>query len=467
MDGYAYLMIPVLVFALSIVIAFWLYSATAEFWRKTLDFSPGARSLFRITTIVVLPLVIAIFWGVIDISEIRQGSVSLLNSLLISVFLFLMVLYVYLHKCWYDVEEFAQVFRTYEIGNLAELDCQKDFLVQLLMNFRTCIGHYASKLREILDTRDMSELLSERIPDDLATDNIRTVVEAIRRTYQSIETVPKDYGVKVLLLESQDGYLVHRESFDGTNWDCQKSECDSHREQYFNLAKPSCSVAVASAVSKTIQIIESCNDCHLDPMHPFWYFQDCLPFQQENLGSMIAIPIEPENGHIFVLCVTCSQPRAFLKKHLWKAKTVQENLQPRIALLTCQNAILSSLCAESTEAQIRLTDLECKADYLEKELVNAGVLLDSMTKDLENATQAKNELSAEIERARMLEQDLTEQLADHLERYEELTRRLDKQHDRSENMAPDQVGAKESAFKDPKTGQRGEAEGTDGKGPVQ
>lgn len=462
-DGYAVLTIPLLVFVVFGMGAIWLYYRSRQFWRKALDSSRGARFLYVTIAVVILPLILGGWSDIVDVSDILQGNVTTVNAVPLSILAVMLVVYLYLHGCWFDREEHGLVTRANEIGRIAELDCQKNYLVRLLENFRACIGRYAFRLRQVLDSSNPNEPLSTRIPNDLATDNFRMIIESIRQTYRSIETVPKDYGLKVLLLESQDGFLVHRESYDGTNWGCYKTDCDAHREQYFNLASPNCSVAVASAVSGTIQIIESCDECHRDDSHPFWYFQDCLALQREELGSMVVIPIEPEHNHKYVLCITCSQPSAFLKKHVWKAKAVQENVQARIALLTCQNAVLDSLCAESTEALGRIEDLECQIASMEHERSQQAAKCDQLAKELEHFRKIQGDLSEEMEVLKVAKDQSDAKLLEASKRCEELSGQLDNQIASNEKLASEFKELQNDLSEPKKKYVRRKVQGTDGK----
>jgi hypothetical protein len=462
-DGYAVLLLPLLVFVFFGMGAIWLYYRSRQFWRKALDASRGARFLYVTIAVVILPLILGGWSDIVDVSEVLQGKVTVANAVPLSVLAVLLVTYLYLHGCWFDREEHGLVTRANEIGRIAELDCQKNYLVRLLENFRACIGRYAARLSQVLDTEASTEPISKRIPDDLSTDNIRMIVESIRQTYRSIETVPKDYGLKALLLESRDGFLVHRESFDGTKWDCYKADCDAHREQYFNIAKPNCSVAVASAVSGTIQIIESCDDCHRDDSHPFWYFQDCLALQREELGSMVVIPIEPAHNHKYVLCITCSQAGAFLKKHIWKAKAVQENVQARIALLNCQNAILGTLCAESTEALGRIEDLECQLSSLEHQRSQQAARCDELMKEIAYSLKIQGELSEEMEVLKMAKDQSDARLSEATKRTEELSRQLDYQIKCNEKQASELKKLPNDLSKPMRKNVRRNVKGADGK----
>jgi hypothetical protein len=433
-DMYLVFIIPLLSFVISGFFAIFLYYKTRQFWRKVLDSSRGARFLYITVAIIVLPLILGGWSDIVDISEILQGNLAVASAIPLSVLACLLVMYLYLHGCWFDREEYALVARANEAGRIAELDCQKNYLVRLLENFRVCIGRYAARLRELAHNQTLGSPLSARVPKNLAKENIRMIIESVRQTYRSIETVPKDYGIKILLLEKRGNYLEHRESYDGTTWDCYKVDCDSHIEQYFNLAKATCSVAVACATSGTIQVIESCEECHRDDSHPFWYFQDRLALQKEELGSMVVIPFEPEQNQKYVLCITCSQPMAFLKKHLWKAKAVQENVQARIALLQSQNEVLNALCQESAEALRRIEALDCEIESLKSEHSAALEACEKYKSDLANSLEKHVILSEKMESLKLAKYETDADLAKTQKSCEDLASGLAEQRDINEKL---------------------------------
>lgn len=398
-DGFKILLIPLLVFLVAGSVAIAAYYFTRDFWRKTLDSSRGARFLYIAIAVIILPLILGGWSDIVDASELLQGNVKLEDSIPLSLLAILLVVYLYIHGCWFDREEYSLLTRTNEIGRIEELDCQKNYLVRLLENFRACIGRYGERLRVALaEVKNEPTQVSERIRKDLLRDNLRMIVEAVRQTYKSVETVPKDYGLKVLLLEARNGFLEHVESYDGTSWDCWKEVCDSHRTQYFSLSSPNSSAAVASVVSGTIQIIESCEECHRDDGHPFWYFQDCIPLQKEELGSMLVVPFDIEVSRKFALCLSCSQPRAFLKRHVWKAKAVQENLQARFALLYSQTEAFDALCAESSGLRNEKASLAIEISSLRHQVSSLQEENSKKDTSLARAEETRLELTADLEK---------------------------------------------------------------------
>lgn len=341
------LLIPLIVFLVAGGVAIALYYATREFWRKTLDLSRGARFLYVSFSVIILPLILGGWSDIVDASQILQGGVTADHAIPLSFLAVLLVVYLYLHGCWFDREEYGVVTRASEAGQIAELSCQKNYLVQLLENLRACIGEYDASLRRALPNVNNQGVPSKAALSDILRNNIRMVIEAVRQTYKALETVPKDHSLKILLLRANGDFLEHSESYDGTSWDCQKMICGTHRDHYFDLRKPNASAAVASVLTETIHILEDCERCHEKVDHPFWYFQNCISSQKSELGSMIIIPFATEDDCHFALCVTCSQRNAFLERHRWKAKTIQENVQARMRLLFSQFDFLSALSEES------------------------------------------------------------------------------------------------------------------------
>ncbi len=368
MQGYAALLYPLVTFIVVGGLAIWLYFLTRLFWRTVLDSSRVVRFLYVTIAVVVLPLILGGWSDIADVSEIVKGEIGSRQTISLCFIAIIFVGYLYLHGCWFDREESGLVTRKNELGRIAEIDCQKNYLVRLLENFRACIGQYGERLQVAIDGSQANGSIALSLPNDLARDNIRMMVEAVRQTYKSVETVPKDSSIKALLLEERDGFLEHVESYDGTTWDCDKDCCDDHRALYFDLSSPFSSAAVASARTNAIQIIEDCDNCHKDDSHPFWFFQDCLKNQKDELGSMLIVPISLNKGQKFILCLSCSQPFAFLEKHLWKAKAVRENLHARFGLLFCQTIAFDSLQAEISELRSNNEDLKCETASLTHDL---------------------------------------------------------------------------------------------------
>lgn len=390
-DSYFLLIPPILAFVISSAIAVVVYYKTRVFWRKILDESRGARFLYVTASVVLLPLILGGWSDVIDASEVLQGKITEENCVALTLIATLLVLYIYLHSCWFDREEHSLVTRADEAGRVRELDCQKNYLVRLLENFRACIGCYSQTLKEFLAESPAAGPVLSRISPAVFQKNLRLIVEAVRQTYKSVDTVPKDYDLRILLLEAKGEYLEHCESYDGTSWDCQKRECDSHKLQYFNLSTPNCSAAVASVTSGQILIIESCEDCHRDDRHPFFYFQDSLEVQKQDLGSMISVPFDiDESKRRFVLCVTCAKAGAFLRAHDWKAKAIRENLQARIGLLYSQAAVFE---AGRSELQSLLDENET--------LRKQNAVLEKQVKRAEGRVQALEGVSTPIDITQM------------------------------------------------------------------
>lgn len=377
-DGYIALTIPSLAFLMAVAGAIWFRNATKKYWAETLDFSRETRSVFRIVSVVALPLLCGVAWSFVDLSEIRKGDVSFANSLVLSLFLCLVVLYACSHAIWHDVEETSHYSRLDLTEKLSHAECERDFFHSLTQHLQKCIGRRNGYLKKILDEQKAtSQALWECMSSDYAIECIRDAIDAIRTTYKEIETVPKGCQPTVLLLESRDGYLFHRESFNGTDWECEKKVCDSNREKHFNLDKVKqrintegetvcCSVAVKCALDNTIQIVELCDECHDDSANSFSYFKGQLAQQRQSLRSMIAIPIVPTYGPTYVVCLSCSHPMVFLQKHLWKAEQVQTNLQPRLNLLALQEEFSKTLCEESRSAQAKLKSLEQQLRKLQR-----------------------------------------------------------------------------------------------------
>lgn len=397
--GYSILLIPLGVFLLCGICAIVLYFFSRDFWRRFLDGSRGARFLFMAVSVIVLPLILGGWSDIVDASELLQGNVEWKHVAPLSMLAILLVGYLYLHGCWFDREEYSLVARTSELSRIGEIDCQRNYLVSLLENLRGCIGKHAERLRAALRLQQPDDnSLSRRLPSSLLQENRRLLCEAVRQTYKTLESIPAGYDVKLLLLEAFEGALQHVESYDGTDWDCFLKICETHKSQYFSLSSPNSSAAVAAVVSKTIQIVESCDVCHKDENHPFWYFQDCIPMQRAELGSMLVIPFDLDSTRRFALCLTCQQPLAFLKKHKWKAETIQENLRARLSLLYSQAEVFETLRAENLDTETTAQDAECESSSLRHQVSELERQNELLLTRIKNSEEIRQQLSSELEK---------------------------------------------------------------------
>lgn len=122
-----------------------------------------------------------------------------------------------------------------------------------------------------------------------------------------------------------------------------------------------------------------------------------MAIQKEELGSMIVIPFEPQLGNKFVLCLSCSQPRAFLRKHKWKAKAIQENLEARLSLLFCQTSVFDAIRSEVTNLRTQIEDLACSAEGERVELREANNRIQSLERSTAEARAKEQELTSQLE----------------------------------------------------------------------
>lgn len=378
-NGLWFLIASLTIFLVSGGGAIWLYFKSRHFWRSALDFTRGGRFVYFTVATVILPLLMGSWADLIDVSEFVNGNINNVQGTMLCLLAFFLVVYLYMQGCWIDREEYNHVQLTKDVVNRTEIDCQKNYLVRLFECLRACIGLYEKSLGEVATLSPLECL--EGIKRISPLSNLKAIVEAVRRTYKTIETVPKDSDLRAVLFAESENYLVPMESFDGTNWGWFEREYALHKD-YFTLSKPNASVAVSSVIQRRVLIVENAVESHPNNDHPFRYFFNDEAKQRDIIGSMIAIPFELATGDRWVLCLSCEKPNAFLEQHRWKAQRVKDELEARVRLMFVQEKILRNVEQGYDKLNEQLAAVTQRADAYQKEVEDTTCELTSLRHQL-------------------------------------------------------------------------------------
>lgn len=293
---------------------------------------------------IVIPMVVAVASDVADFSKLIDGKGGRRDLALILGCVFCSTLYLYLQAIlWFHDDKWdlrmseansekekaiqqANEEKEKAIQRAKDRETLNRFWLTVNESFLNVVAGKAKRVRTAVATSG-SDTEPISLEDVLSPgEQILAITHVAYHLFK--EDFPKGKRLRIAYFEENaDEVLEPVYSWDGTENDCVEGPNKGGSEKFhINDGMTEC-LAVYAARSGKIYAVEDALASSNDTDFPFNFFYSQ---QQENVKSLLVIPLGKSERPYRVLCLDCNIQGHFDDSVLWKAEHIKENVERRL-----------------------------------------------------------------------------------------------------------------------------------------